>query len=682
MQAAQTDQLVGKRLGAYQVEHLLGHGQLSAVYMARQGAQGRVVLMTIFHYPEAISAQERKQLSSNFVREGAALVRLRHPHILPTVDFGEQSGYPYLVTAFARGASLAQLLKQQTRLTPEQALGILRQLADGLDYAHSNNVTHGILSLSNVLVGEKLVVQMAGFGLKTMLDVHLSRHSNHPQAHLLSAAGSFLGSPDYIAPERVKGLPTDARADIYALGIMLYELLSGVPPFHGATPLETALQRVQRPAPLLHAACPDLSEGFDLVIGKALALDPARRYKRAGEVAMAFERVLKVLHVAQSVVPSAPSAPRRTVQDPQITLPTTINWFDEDARPSGKWQLMPPIITGQLPGISATASSDTEQRQGVYAAQEQSVSPPQTLPDTGQPAAIPPARLEQADQARRAAHRADSLVAMDPFAWWSSATAKASQPEPGTFAGNQQRPPVRLARTRGPRQAVNQDRRQVVKLIATGAAVAGIFAVGGITFDRFVQSLKQPQQFAGAPSSGSTTTTQGNTPATGATPAPQQSPTAAKTATPKPSPTHAAQPTPTAKPTQQPSPQPTSQPSPQPTQPPPPPPTPSPPPGHTGTVIGNTGQPTNSAVSFTNPADGQSGLLIHLSNGNFVACEKACTHAGVPVYYSGGQQQLVCPAHGAIFDPLNGFAHISGPGNGPLRTVTIRVNADGTITTG
>jgi nitrite reductase/ring-hydroxylating ferredoxin subunit len=218
-----------------------------------------------------------------------------------------------------------------------------------------------------------------------------------------------------------------------------------------------------------------------------------------------------------------------------------------------------------------------------------------------------------------------------------------------------------------------------VKLIATGAAITGVFAAGGISFAKFVQSVKQAQQLASAPvTSGPTTIPQGAAPTTGATQAPRPSPTTAKTATPKPSPTHVAQPTPTTQPTSQP----TSQPTPRPTQPPPPPPTPSPTPSHTGTVIGYTNQTTNSATSFTNPADGQASLLIHLPNGNFVACERACTHAGVPVDYQSGQQQLYCPAHGAIFDPNNGFAHISGPGNGPLPTVNIRINADGTITTG
>jgi len=93
----------------------------------------------------------------------------------------------------------------------------------------------------------------------------------------------------------------------------------------------------------------------------------------------------------------------------------------------------------------------------------------------------------------------------------------------------------------------------------------------------------------------------------------------------------------------------------------------------------------NSSINFTNPADGQGSLLIHLPNGNFVACERSCTHAGVAVNYNAGQQQIVCPAHGAIFNPANGFSQVPGSGPSNLRSlsqVTIRVNADGTITTG
>jgi Rieske Fe-S protein len=91
---------------------------------------------------------------------------------------------------------------------------------------------------------------------------------------------------------------------------------------------------------------------------------------------------------------------------------------------------------------------------------------------------------------------------------------------------------------------------------------------------------------------------------------------------------------------------------------------------------------TNAAKDFSNPVDGSGSILVHLSNGNFVAYNKACTHAGVPVYYDSGSQQLKCPAHGAIFDPANNGKPLAGPANGPLQNITIRVNSDGTITTG
>ena len=206
-------------------------------------------------------------------------------------------------------------------------------------------------------------------------------------------------------------------------------------------------------------------------------------------------------------------------------------------------------------------------------------------------------------------------------------------------------------------------------LIAAGTAA--VF-VGEISFAHFVQSMQQsPSQIANTPAAGSTSaaTPTGNTPTTGSAKRMQTTSTPSKSPTAKPSPTKVPQPSPTSQPTQQPTPQPTQPPTP-------------PPPPHTGTVIGYTTQPKNSSQNFTNPADGQGSVLLHLSNGNFVACERACTHAGVPVNYDPGSGQLVCPAHGAIFDPLHGFSHVSGPGKGPLATVSIRVNGDGTITTG
>ncbi len=654
MQLSGVDQLVGRTLGEYRIERLLGHGQLGAAYLGRQLSRGRAVIITTFNFLEGISAQERDQFSVRFAQEGAALVRLTHPNILPIYDFGEQPGYLCLVTAFVKGASLGQVLKQQGRFTAQQTLDVLKQVASGLDYAHSQGVVHGILRLSNVLLSNDLTVQIAGFGLRAMLEVYGNRQGRQPQAYLFSTSGTLLGSPGYISPERVLGNPVDARSDLYALGVMLFELLSGTLPFSGANPLDMALERIQQPVPSVHAVCPDVPEALDLMISKTLERDPAKRFQHAGDIAAAFERVLTMLEVTQQ---ATDSRAQQLAQGPQLTLPPTVNWFEEAIVPSEKWQLMPPVVTGHMPVVTSSSSAE---KTAHVAAGSWEMHPSATVqPDS-------PTEMVSAKEALPppAGSRRESLAGVDPFAWWSATSPSpgTAPPAPGTFS---QRSPVRLARSnpRSRRRPAQQDRRKLVKLIALGTA--GALTVSGISFAHFIQSLKQSQsQSANAPATGSTApaTTQGNTPTVGTTNGTQMTPASSKspTAQASPSATKAPQPSPTSQP-----------PKPTPTQ-----------PSHTGTVIGYTNQPTNSSKYFTNPADGQGSSLLHLPNGNFVACERACTHEQVPVNYDPASHQLVCPAHGAIFDPLNGFSLVSGPGNGPLAKVSIRINADGTITTG
>ncbi|TMD99694.1 MAG: Rieske 2Fe-2S domain-containing protein [Chloroflexi bacterium] len=627
------EQIVGRTLGEYQIERLLGQGQLGAVYLGQQKSGGHAVTITTFNFPAGITAQAHESFSARFAHEGAILTRLDHPNILLIYAYGEQADYAFMITSFVKAASLSQALKQQGRFTPEQTLSVLKQVAAALDYAHGYGVVHAVLSLANILVINKQQVQIAGFGLKTLLDLHGNTQLKQLPAHLLNANGKFLGSPESISPERVLGLPADARSDIYSLGTMLFELLCGTPPFSGTDSLEMALKRIEQPAPSLHMRYPEIPETLALVVNKALERDPSQRYRHAGELATAFEHALQVATPEQ-----APSARTRQVrQDTQITMPPTVNWFDEDMLTSRKWQAMQPADGGNG-----------------------SVVAPQAMPEK-------PIQPTQADV----------IPGVDPFALWSATSAKTEALTPGMFT---RRPTVSLsAGRRRPRPRPAQaDRRRLVKLIVVGTVTAGVIGAGGISFAHFMQSVKQVQsRVANAPATGPTQTTQGNAPATGPTQGTQNqnTPTAGKTPTAQPSSTQKAQPSPTAHATQQPTPKPTQ-----------PPPTPTPkPPSHTGTVIGYTSQATNSAKSFSNPADGQGSLLIRLPNGNFVACERACTHVGVAVNYDSGSHQLLCPAHGAIFDPPNGFSHVSGSGPSglnPLPQVSIRVNGDGTITTG
>jgi Rieske Fe-S protein len=189
----------------------------------------------------------------------------------------------------------------------------------------------------------------------------------------------------------------------------------------------------------------------------------------------------------------------------------------------------------------------------------------------------------------------------------------------------------------------------VITLAIAGVAAAGALTIGGVTFAHLTQSVKKPSALASAPTAPPTVSHTQPTVGTQPTNSPHTKPTTKPTSKPTTAPTKAAT---------------------------------KAPPTHTGTVIGSTSLAANSSKTFTNPADGASSLLIRLANGNIVACERSCTHQGVPVDYDPGSKMIVCPAHNAVFDPANGFNHVSGPGNGPLPRVAVRANGDGTITTG
>jgi Rieske Fe-S protein len=319
----------------------------------------------------------------------------------------------------------------------------------------------------------------------------------------------------------------------------------------------------------------------------------------------------------------------------------------------GNWQLRPPVVTGQLPSVQPAPDVTTQPTQAI----------PPAAPVQAGSYPLPSSPLLSAKDV-------DEL-AIDPFEWWSKTFTghlpASSAPVTGALgaAGTYGPAPARRSAAHG--QQVK--RRQVVAALAAGGLLVAGF--GGLGLAHMLENnAHQPAASTTGTMPGTKTTpTQGqvagNTTATPTTSQPTAKPTTKPTQKPTATPTHG----PTATPTSAPSPTPTRSV-----------PTPTPTPSHTGTVIGHTSQPTNTATSFSNPSDGHGSLLIHLPNGNFVAYEKACTHAGVPVYYDGGSHQLVCPAHGARFDPANGAQVLQGPANRPLPGVTIHVNADGTIT--
>ncbi len=503
---------MGESPGNYRVEQLLGSGRLSAVYLARHPERNRLVAITIFIVPEQLSAQARQRFISRFNREASALVTLNHPHLLPVYDYGEYRGYPYIVTPYETEGSLATILKQQGQCSPAYTLPVLEQVAAGLDYAHSNGVIHGALKLSNILMRSDGTAQVVGLGLMRIVEMRGIESNNHPYAHLLSIAGTFLGAPEYVAPEFVQGQHIDGRADIYALGIMLFELLTGKPPFSGTNPVQVAVQHIQQPLPSLSALRPDLPANFDLVLNQALARNPTQRFQRAGELVAAAKRALKAEAKAPVAVKTA------YIQNADSSLSISA---DEEQVSTGKWQLLPPILTAKLPAVAdlnppkrTIPSSDQAGQLGQVSQVGQASQVGQVgqtdlwqfLPPiiTGQlPAVAAPASMKTSTGASTVPQRippvpvpplpADSLdgIAIDPFEWWASQSAATGQGQvstrqppvgsmPASRTGQLRSSSTRQSggspgrRTARSRKSGGMNRRQVVALLAGGAATADV----------------------------------------------------------------------------------------------------------------------------------------------------------------------------------------------------------------
>jgi serine/threonine protein kinase/Rieske Fe-S protein len=349
MQTLSIDQLAGQTLGNYRVERFLGQGRLNAVYLARHLAEEqRLDALTVYGVPERFSPEARLRFLLRFHKEATAVTSLDHPHILPVYDHGEVAGHPYLVTPYMMHGSLVDLLKRHGQYDHGSILPILEQLASGLAYAHDKGFVHGTLRPSTVVLSPEHALRVAGFGLMHMLQLggleSNEQRSNTPYAHLLSIAETFLITPEYVAPEVIQSQSIDVRSDIYALGCILFELLSGHPPFTGKEPLEIIHKHVKEAVPLLHMQNPDVPIALASVVNQALERNPARRFQHVLDVIEAFRQASR-----GATNHSLPGTARKT----RVLRPT--QFLQDDTPPeiyaSSKWQLVPPIVTGKQPAI-------------------------------------------------------------------------------------------------------------------------------------------------------------------------------------------------------------------------------------------------------------------------------------------------------------------------------------------
>jgi serine/threonine protein kinase len=245
---------------------------MAVVYRAHQESLDRTVAVKVLSENLAASSE----FMERFRREAKTAASMRHPNVITVHDFGEdERGVPYLVLEYIGGPTLADLM--DAGLDDQRIPELLDQVAAGLDYAHARGVIHRDIKPGNVLMTEDGRAVLADFGLAWLLE----------GAHL-TLTGGVIGTPEYMSPEQAAGNPIDHRSDVYALGVVLYEMLVGDRPFVAETPIGVLLQHLQDEAPSVLVARPDLPKAVGDVLAKALVKDPNDRYSSAGELAVAF----------------------------------------------------------------------------------------------------------------------------------------------------------------------------------------------------------------------------------------------------------------------------------------------------------------------------------------------------------------------------------------------------------
>src|SRR4051812_22279746 len=250
---------------------------MGVVYRAQHMHLGRTVALKLLN-PELAASDEFRE---RFIREARAAAALEHPNIVPVYDAGEVEGRLYLAMKFIEGTDLAHLLEQEGRLSPERTMQILRQLADALDAAHSHGLIHRDVKPANALLeGER--VYLTDFGLTRRVD------STRPR----TATGRAVGRAAYLAPEQIRGEPLDRRVDVYALGCVLFQCLTGEPPYLRDTDMLIMWAHVGAEPPSLSTERPDLPSGVDRVIKKSLAKAREDRYDTCGQLISEMKRAL------------------------------------------------------------------------------------------------------------------------------------------------------------------------------------------------------------------------------------------------------------------------------------------------------------------------------------------------------------------------------------------------------
>ncbi len=263
--------------GRYRVLSKLGEGGMADVYLARDETLGRQVAVKVLLPRFA----DDRQFVERFRREAQAAAGLNHPNIVSVYDRGQVGSTYYIVMEYLRGETLKDFIRRHGRLAPREAIDMALELLAAVQFAHEHHVVHRDIKSQNIMLDEHGRAKVTDFGIARAGDSSMTE------------VGSVLGTAQYLAPEQAKGQPADERSDLYSVGVVLFEMLTGRVPFKGDTAVSVALKHVNELPPEPAALAPDLPPSLNRVVLKALAKNPDRRYNSAAQFASDLRAVVR-----------------------------------------------------------------------------------------------------------------------------------------------------------------------------------------------------------------------------------------------------------------------------------------------------------------------------------------------------------------------------------------------------
>jgi serine/threonine-protein kinase len=293
----------------YELQQRIGRGGMADVFLARDLLLDRPVAIKVLFPEFAVDPN----FVERFRREAQSAANLNHPNIVGVYDWGKYANTYFMAMEYVQGRTLADILKANGHVTSQQAAEIASEVAAALGFAHRNNVVHRDIKPANILIGSNGQVKVADFGI--------ARALNAPTESSLTQAGSVMGTATYFSPEQAQGAQPDPRSDLYSLGIVLYEMVAGRPPFSGENPVSIAYKQVHENPQPLNQLVADVPKPFEAIVAKLLAKKPEVRYQTAEDVRDDLRRfrngepvqaLAAVLGTAAAVAPRPPQVAATT----------------------------------------------------------------------------------------------------------------------------------------------------------------------------------------------------------------------------------------------------------------------------------------------------------------------------------------------------------------------------------